>query len=170
MATLRARRRADGGSDRESSSEEADGRPTRPHSILPRRRRRVPRDPASRDLTLLVGLYCAQTVVAGASLVFGVAIALDLLDLDEASVGLLDAMLGVGGLVGGFLALVLATRGRLAVDFGFGVLLWSAPLLLVVAWPSLGPVLLDDGPPRPRATRWSTSTRSRSCSASCPTR
>jgi len=90
---------------------------------------------------VLVGLYCAQTVVAGASLVFGVAIALDLLGLDESSVGVLDAMVGVGGLVGGFLALVLATRGRLAVDFGVGVLLWSAPLLLIVVWPDLGPVL-----------------------------
>ena len=89
-----------------------------------------------------MGLYCAQTVVAGASLVFGVAIALDLLSMDESTVGALDAMVGVGGLVGGFVALVLATRGRLAVDFGIGVILWSAPLLLIVAWPSLGPVLL----------------------------
>ena len=97
---------------------------------------------ASRDLTVLMGLYCAQTVVAGASLVFGVAIALDLLSMDESTVGALDAMVGVGGLVGGFVALVLATRGRLAVDFGIGVILWSAPLLLIVAWPSLGPVLL----------------------------
>lgn len=97
---------------------------------------------ASRDLTVLVGLYCAQTVVAGASLVFGVAIALDLLGMDESTVGALDAMVGVGGLIGGFVALVLATRGRLALDFGVGVLLWSAPLLLIVAWPSLGPVLV----------------------------
>jgi MFS family permease len=94
------------------------------------------------DLLLLVGLYCAQTVVAGAALVFTVAIALDMLEMEEASVGLLDAVLGVGGLVGGFVALVLATRGRLAVDFGFGVLLWSAPLLLVAARPELGAVLL----------------------------
>jgi MFS family permease len=97
---------------------------------------------ASRDLTILMALYCAQTVVAGASLVFGVAIAFDLLGMEEATVGLLDAMVGVGGLVGGFVALLLAARGRLAVDFGIGVVLWSAPLLLVVALPSLGPVLV----------------------------
>ena len=113
-----------------------------PHSILHGAGAGFREIRRSRDLTLLLGLYCAQTVVAGASLVFGVAIALDLLDLEEASVGLLDAVLGIGGLVGGFLALVLATRGRLAVDFGFGVLLWSAPLLLVVARPELGAVLL----------------------------
>jgi MFS family permease len=97
---------------------------------------------ANRDLTLLMGLYCAQTFIAGASLVFGVAIAFDLLGMQESSVGLLDAMVGVGGLIGGFAALMLATRGRLAVDFGFGVLLWSAPLLFIVAWPELAPVLV----------------------------
>src|SRR5207302_1582769 len=50
----------------------------------------------------------------------------------------LNATLGIGGLVGGFLALVMAQRGRLARDFGFGVLLWAAPLLLVAAWPTIG--------------------------------
>jgi MFS family permease len=39
--------------------------------------------------------------------------------------------------VGGFLALLLAQRGRLARDFGVGVLLWSAPLVLVAIWPTL---------------------------------
>jgi len=97
---------------------------------------------ASRDLTVLMALYVAQTVVAGASLVFGVAIAFEMLGMSESGVGMLDAMVGVGGLVGGFVALMLATRGRLAVDFGVGVMLWSAPLLIVVAFPSLAPVLV----------------------------
>ena len=79
--------------------------------------------------------------MAGASLVFSVAIALDLLDMSEGGVGLLDAAVGVGGLVGGFLALTLAQRGRLAGDFGIGVVLWSAPLLLVAASPTLGTAL-----------------------------
>lgn len=97
---------------------------------------------ANRDLTILMALYCAQTVVAGASLVFGVAIAFEMLGMSESGVGLLDAMVGVGGLVGGFVALMLATRGRLAVDFGVGVMLWSAPLLLIVAFPRVAPVLI----------------------------
>jgi len=91
----------------------------------------------SRDLRLLIGLYCAQTVVAGASLVFTVAIALNMLDIGRSGFGFLNATLGIGGLAGGFLALVLAQRGRLARDFGVGVLLWAAPLLLVAAWPSI---------------------------------
>jgi MFS family permease len=91
----------------------------------------------SRDLRLLIGLYCAQTVVAGASLVFTVSIALGLLNLGRSGLGFLNATLGIGGLIGGFLALVLAQRGRLARDFGIGVVFWSAPLFLVAAWPSV---------------------------------
>ena len=91
----------------------------------------------SRDLRLLVGLYCAQTVVAGASLVFGVAIAFGLLKLGNSGLGFLNATLGIGGFIGGFVALVLAQRGRLARNFGIGVLFWAAPLLLVAAWPSV---------------------------------
>jgi hypothetical protein len=90
-----------------------------------------------RKLRLLIGLYCGQTVVAGASLVFTVAIALDLLDVGRSGLGFIDATLGIGGLVGGFVALVLAQRGHLARDFGIGVILWSAPLLLVAAWPTI---------------------------------
>ena len=92
----------------------------------------------SRDLRLLIGLYCAQTIVAGASLVFDVAIALSLLGLGNSGVGYLNATLGIGGFIGGFVALLLAQRGRLARNFGIGVLFWAAPLLLVAAWPTVG--------------------------------
>ncbi len=96
----------------------------------------------SRDLRLLVGLCGAQTVVAGASAVFVVVLALETLELGESGVGILDAIFGVGALVGGFVALVLAQRGKLALDFGIGVFLWAAPLLLIAAWPSLWPVVI----------------------------
>jgi MFS family permease len=89
------------------------------------------------DLRLITFLYVAQTVVAGASVVFGVTIALDLLDLGESGVGILDSVLGVGGLIGGVLVMGLARRQRLATDFGIGVLLWSVPLVLVWASPTL---------------------------------
>jgi MFS family permease len=90
-----------------------------------------------RSLRLLIGLMCAQTVVAGASAVFVVDIALDMLDLGNAGVGYLDSVLGIGAFLGGFLALILAQRGRLAIDFGVGVLFWAAPLLLIVVSPTL---------------------------------
>lgn len=91
----------------------------------------------NRHLRLVVVLYVAQTVVAGASAVYEVAIALDLLDMGKGGLGVLGAGLGVGGVVGGMLALMLAQRGRMARDFGLGVILWAAPLLLVSAWPSV---------------------------------
>ena len=65
----------------------------------------------NRNLRLIVMLYIAQTVVAGCSVVYEVTIALELLDMHDSGVGVLNAALGVGGLVGGVVALgVVATR------------------------------------------------------------
>ncbi len=82
-------------------------------------------------LRTLVGLYAAQTLVAGALNVLVVVTAFELLDLEAAGVGLLYAAIGVGGLIGGFVALVLAGGGRLARDFGIGLALFGLPLALV---------------------------------------
>ncbi len=92
---------------------------------------------ADRGVLLIVGVYAAQTIVAGASGVFVVVLALDTLDLGQSGVGVLDSVFGIGALVGGFVALVLAQRGRLALDFGGGVVLWALPLLLVAVSPTL---------------------------------
>jgi MFS family permease len=89
----------------------------------------------NRDLRLVTGLYCAQTVVAGASLVFTVTIAFEMTDLGAAGVGYLDATLGIGAIIGGLAAVALASRRRLASDFGWGVVFWALPLLLVSVWP-----------------------------------
>ena len=82
-------------------------------------------------LRTLVGLYGAQTLVAGALNVLVVVTSFELLELDEAGVGLLYAAVGVGGLIGGFVALVLSPAGRLARDFGIGLALFGLPLALV---------------------------------------
>jgi MFS family permease len=87
------------------------------------------------NLRTLVGLYAAQTLVAGALNVLVVVTAFELLDLDEAGVGLLYAAVGVGGLVGGFVALLLSTRGRLARDFAIGLALFGLPLAIVGGLP-----------------------------------
>ena len=87
-------------------------------------------------LRLLIGLYGAQCFVAGALGVFVVVIALKLLGLGNAGVGLLQAACGVGSLVGAAVALSLVARARLAADFAIGLLLWGAPLLLVGAVPT----------------------------------
>jgi MFS family permease len=95
-----------------------------------------------RDLRLIAALYACQTVVAGASLVYELAIVAELLELDESRLGILDSVLGVGGIIGGVVALALARRERIATDFGIGVFLWAAPLLLIVVWPSLWSTLI----------------------------
>jgi MFS family permease len=87
------------------------------------------------NLRTLVGLYAAQTLVAGALNVLVVVTAFELLDLDAAGVGLLYAAVGVGGLIGGFVALVLSTRGRLARDFAIGLALFGLPLAVVGGLP-----------------------------------
>ncbi|MDA8026193.1 MAG: MFS transporter [Actinomycetota bacterium] len=89
------------------------------------------------NVRTLVLLYILQCVVAGASAVFTVAIALQLLHIGNVGLGLMESLLGIGGLVGGFLALVLVERAHLAVDFALGVIVWAAPLILIAIFPSL---------------------------------
>jgi MFS family permease len=87
------------------------------------------------NLRTLVGLYGAQTLVAGALNVLVVVTAFELLDLDAAGVGLLYAAVGIGGLIGGFVALLLSARGRLARDFAFGLALFGLPLAVLGGLP-----------------------------------
>lgn len=82
-------------------------------------------------LRLIVILYSAQTVVAGALGVLVVVTALDLLDVGKAGLGVLNSASGIGGLVGAAMALLLVGRKRLASDFGLGIVLWGVPLLVI---------------------------------------
>ena len=59
----------------------------------------------------------------------------EVLELDEAGVGLLYAAVGVGGLVGGFVALLLSPGGHLARDFALGLALFGLPLALIGGLP-----------------------------------
>jgi MFS family permease len=92
-------------------------------------------------LRLLIGLYGAQAFVAGALAVLVVVTALDLLAMGNAGVGFLESASGIGSLVGAGVALALITRKRLAGDFGLGIVLWGAPLVLLGVWPNV-PVAL----------------------------
>ena len=82
----------------------------------------IGRDPR---LRLIVGLYGAQTLVAGSLNVLIVVSALELFDLGEAGIGFLNSAVGIGGLLGGLGALALLGRNRLGSDFAFGLLLWG---------------------------------------------
>jgi MFS family permease len=87
------------------------------------------------DLRVIAGLWTAAWLSAGALHVLLVAAALDLLDLGDSGVGLLSASIGVGGTLGLVVGLVLATGGRLAVNFGIGMLIRGSALALVGVWP-----------------------------------
>ena len=89
-----------------------------------------------KDLLLVAFLVCAQTVVAGASTVFAVLFAVDILETGPEGVGLVDSVFGVGAIVGGFYAIARASRNKLAGDMSLGTFLWSIPLLLIVFWPT----------------------------------
>jgi MFS family permease len=95
-----------------------------------------------RDLTMISLVYCAQTVVAGASAVFSIEIAVQMTDFGANGVGYLDSAFGVGAILGGFVAIGRATARRLATDFGVGVVFWALPLLLVAAVPQAAPAFL----------------------------
>ncbi|MCW3066254.1 MAG: transporter [Solirubrobacterales bacterium] len=87
-----------------------------------------------RDLRVFVALFTTQTLVAGALTVLVVIMALDLAHLGRSGVGLLNGMIGIGGLVGAGVGLALVGRRGLAFQFAVGLLLWGLPLVLVGAW------------------------------------
>ena len=91
---------------------------------------------ATKGLRVIVLLYAAQTVVAGAMGVLVVVAALRLLSLGSGGVGWLYAACGVGGVIGALVALALVGRQRLATDFGIGLLLWGLPFIVLGFWPN----------------------------------
>ena len=99
----------------------------------------IGRDPR---LRLIVGLYGAQTLVAGSLNVLIVVSALELFDLGEAGIGFLNSAVGIGGLLGGLGALALLGRNRLGSDFALGLLLWGAPILVIGVFPEAPLALL----------------------------
>jgi MFS family permease len=92
---------------------------------------------ANPGLRLVTGVYTIQTLIAGASAVFIIEMAVQMTPFGARGVGYLDSMFGVGALVGGLVAIGRASKGRLATDFGVGTILWGLPLLLTAVWPEL---------------------------------
>ncbi|HEX6149096.1 MFS transporter [Nocardioides sp.] len=89
-----------------------------------------------RVLLLTTVQVSLQTVIAGAMTVCLVVMADEILDSPDAGLGYLNAVIGVGSILGGMLAISRARRGTLGRDMTVGVVLWSLPLLLVTAWPT----------------------------------
>jgi len=98
-----------------------------------------------RRLRLVVGLYGAQTLVAGIMRVLVVVTALRILDLGPAGVGFLNSADGVGALAGILVLLGMITTARLSGVFGLGILMWGVPLIVLGIWPSVLLALLCFG-------------------------
>jgi CRP-like cAMP-binding protein len=97
---------------------------------------------ADRTLSLITGLGVVQTFTRGCLTVFAVVIAIDLLDTGDAGVGVLNAAIGAGGVLGSFFAFALVRRGGLASWFGVGIALFGAPLALVGVVPEQAAALV----------------------------
>ena len=86
---------------------------------------------ADRRLALISALGTVQTFTRGCLTVFVVVVAIDLLDAGDPGVGVLNAAVGAGGLLGSILALGLVRGGGLARWLGVGVALFGAPLAVI---------------------------------------
>jgi MFS family permease len=95
-------------------------------------------------LRILLGLFSAETLVAGAFSVLLVVMAYELLDIGDSGVGYLNSAIGVGALIGSLAALSLAGMRRLSPAFIGGVVLWGVPLVLIglTSEPALAMVLV----------------------------
>ncbi|HEX5148550.1 MAG TPA: cyclic nucleotide-binding domain-containing protein, partial [Candidatus Limnocylindrales bacterium] len=110
---------------------------------------------AIRPALPVIGAFTAQRFIRGALTVLLVAASIDLLGMGDAGVGLLTAAIGLGGLVGGGVALGLIGGRRLAPWFAAGIAVWCAAItmtgaipvpvvaLAVLALGGIGKVLID---------------------------
>ena len=96
---------------------------------IPRMLRRYP------AATLVVGDFVAQVFVRGVFIALTVAVSIELLGLGDGGVGMLNAAVGLGGLVGALGSLRLAGGARLGSVFVIALAAWGLPLVVIGAWP-----------------------------------
>jgi hypothetical protein len=92
---------------------------------------------ADPGLLLITGLGTVQTFTRGCLTVFSVVVAIDLLDLGEGGVGVLNAAVGAGAVLGSILTFGLVRHGGLAAWFGLGIALWGLPLVALGVVPEV---------------------------------
>ena len=87
------------------------------------------------ELRVVIGLFSAQTLVAGLVQVLVVVLAIELLSLGTAGVGWLNGMIGLGATLGVLAVAGVAGQKSIARYFAVGLLLWGIPLVLIGVWP-----------------------------------
>jgi len=95
----------------------------------------------NRDVRLLLSFALVQTIVYGGFSVLVAPLAIDELGLGEGGVGLLSAAFGVGSLVGSLILFGLAGSARVGFIIVVGLLLWGAPLLVLLGVDAPAPVI-----------------------------
>ena len=91
---------------------------------------------------LLIGDFVAQTFVRGLLITLLVVAAIELLHMGDAGVGVLNAAIGLGGLVGAVAALGLVAGGKLTSVFGLALMGWGLPLAFIGVLPLVGLALV----------------------------
>jgi hypothetical protein len=91
---------------------------------------------------LIVLMFAGQRFVRGVITVAIVAAAFDHLGLGDSGVGLLTSAIGLGGLLGGAVALGLVGRPRLAPAFAAGLLAWGGGILAAGIVPNVVVVVI----------------------------
>lgn len=84
---------------------------------------------------LVMSDFVAQIFVRGLLITLIVVASIELLGMGDGGVGLLNAAIGLGGLVGAIGALGLAGGSRLTAVFAIALVGWGLPLVLIGAWP-----------------------------------
>ena len=83
------------------------------------------------DAAIVVGCFVSQLLVRGFLTVLLVSISFDLLGLGSSGVGWLAAIIGIGGITGGFYAVVLTRRRKLGQPFAAALTMWGLPIALI---------------------------------------
>ena len=93
------------------------------------------------DTAVVVSCFVAQLLVRGFLTVLLVSVSFDLLELGSSGVGWLAAIIGIGGIVGGFSAVALTRRRRLGRPFAVALSLWGLPITLIGVVPNTAVVV-----------------------------
>jgi len=94
------------------------------------------------SLRLVVALYCAENFVTGGLNVLLVICAIKLLSLGSSGLGLLNGVIGAGGMVGAIAVGAVLGPRRIASNLGTGLFLCGAPIAIVAARPGTAATLV----------------------------
>ena len=89
-----------------------------------------------RPAGVVMASFAVQVTVRGALTTFIAILAIEVLGMGDAGVGLLGAAIGAGGIVGAVVAVGFGAGGRLAGMFAAALIAWGAPLILIGVAPS----------------------------------